>query len=526
MSTMRLPTTPSSAIPAYRPDIDGLRAVAVLLVLVFHAFPGAAPGGFIGVDVFFVISGYLISGILLAKIDDGSFSYADFYSRRLRRIAPSLLIVMLAVLVFGWLVLLPQEYARLRMEAIASALFAANIQFFSETGYFDTAAPTKPLLHLWSLGIEEQFYLIWPVALLLFRFLRIKVIYAAILIVAVSFAVNVASVSSHQAAAFYFPTSRLWELAIGALLVGRSASNAVVAHTASVAGTLLIAIGAAMTPVANFPGWWALPSTLGAALLIWAGASAWINRFALSSQVLVAIGLVSYPLYLWHWPLLSFGQILAGATPASGFRAGALVASVLLAWLTYRAVETPIRRSRIWAVPVALASALAVVAAVAVLAGNIPQPEITQGGDPATIHIGAGGEWVVAGCGVSEEEQKQIRDCYTDRRDTPIYAIWGDSHATALLPGLLRESRPGERWLDVGAGGCPPMNGTHRVFPGDPGYNTPVICAATNKVALSMLTTAPQSARWSSSRPPGWSNCRSTVRTASWSPPRTGSSTA
>ncbi|QOY94046.1 acyltransferase [Massilia sp. UMI-21] len=338
---------------AYRPDIDGLRAVAVLSVVLFHAFPTALRGGFIGVDVFFVISGFLISSILLRELQQGSFSFAGFYARRVRRIFPALALVLAACLAFGWLALFPDEYQQLGKHVVGGAGFAANFFYWAQVGYFDTAADTKPLLHLWSLGIEEQFYILWPVILLLAWRLRARwrvnlLVVAGVLALA-SFALNVAGIAAHPSATFYSPASRAWELLLGAGLACLQAGPPRAARLPAPdllawTGAVLLAAGLALiTRTSLFPGWYALLPVLGAVLLIAAGPQAWFNRVVLSNRLMVWVGLVSYPLYLWHWPLLSFAQIIESREPQPAIRAGAVLLALLLAWLTYRLVERPLR---------------------------------------------------------------------------------------------------------------------------------------------------------------------------------------
>ena len=343
----------------YRPDIDGLRAVAVLGVLVFHAFPGALPGGFAGVDIFFVISGYLISGIILQGLERGQFSFADFYARRIRRIFPALALVLSTFLLVGWFVLLPDEYAMLGKHALGGAAFVANFVFRSEDSYFNVASEAKPFLHLWSLGIEEQFYIVWPILLTLAYRFRFKLGIPILVVLVLSFGLNVANARSNPATTFFLPHTRFWELLIGCALayvhmrLGRNGSHRWLkltnAEAGSVAFTGAVLIGIAYCLLdrnAVFPGWWALAPTLGAAFIIHAGTSASFNRYVLASRPLVFIGLISYPLYLWHWPLLSFAHILQIDEPAI-VRASLLGLSFVLAWATYRWIETPIRKKRL-----------------------------------------------------------------------------------------------------------------------------------------------------------------------------------
>jgi Acyltransferase family len=201
----------------YRADIDGLRAIAVLAVIGFHANPAAVPGGFVGVDIFFVVSGFLITSLILTKLRDGSFSFMEFYARRIRRLFPALVVVLLATWSLGWFILPPTEYAALGRHTLAGAAFAANILSYSEVGYFDVPAAAKPLLHLWSLGVEEQFYIVFPaLLLLLWRYRAIGLSLALIGIV--SFALNIALVRHHPAFTFYLPLTRFWDFMAGGLL--------------------------------------------------------------------------------------------------------------------------------------------------------------------------------------------------------------------------------------------------------------------------------------------------------------------
>ena len=344
--------------PKYRPDIDGLRAVAVLSVVIFHAFPNSLKSGFIGVDIFFVISGYLISSIIFENIDRGSFSFGEFYGRRIKRIFPALTLVLLSCLVFGWFGLLGDEFKQLGKHMAAGAGFVSNFFFWQEVGYFNNAAETKPLLHLWSLAIEEQFYIFWP--LLVWATWKRKtlflVLFATLLIA--SFAYNVHLVRLDPTATFYSPATRVWELLAGVLLAYYSTHaklnaakvgeiwepTALMRHIASSLGVLLLAFGLYKIDSGRpFPGTWALFPVLGSFLLIFAGPAAWFNRFVLSNRLLVWVGLISFPLYLWHWPILSLMRIIESEAPAPYFRNLAVIASLVLAWMTYYFVEKPIR---------------------------------------------------------------------------------------------------------------------------------------------------------------------------------------
>jgi peptidoglycan/LPS O-acetylase OafA/YrhL len=303
----------------YRADIDGLRAIAVLVVVLYHALPRLLPGGFIGVDVFFVISGYLISGQIVSEIRTRNFSLAAFYGRRIRRIFPALILVLLATLAYGFVILLPAELASLGGDVASGAGFVSNILLWQEAGYFDRAAMLKPLLHLWSLGVEEQFYIVWPLALWLAHRAGVLRAWLLALFCAASFMASVVLAPAHPTIDFYAPFTRLWELGAGALLAWRPALRG--GNAFSWAGLLLILGGAAaLNAQLVFPGWWALVPVAGAVLLIGAGPENTVNRL-LSRQEATYLGRISYPLYLWHWPLISYAHFINNARPLKTFPA-------------------------------------------------------------------------------------------------------------------------------------------------------------------------------------------------------------
>jgi len=332
----------------YRADIDGLRAIAVFSVVCFHAFPDWLEGGFMGVDVFFVISGYLISIIVFESLEENRFSFNDFYGRRIRRIFPALILVLLFCYVFGWFTLLADEYQQLGKHMAAGATFLSNFILWRESGYFDTAAETKPLLHLWSLGIEEQFYIIWPPLLWLAFKQRIKLIYVVLSLGVISFVFNICSISFNSIAAFYSPQTRFWELIIGSLLSLIFLKKYCVKFfepyntLLSVSGLILVFISFIFLSKRSVPGYCALLPTIGTALLLLTRDS-WINRKILACQLMVWLGLISFPLYLWHWPLLSFGHILKGDELTTLMKFGLVLLSVVLAMITYQFIEKPIR---------------------------------------------------------------------------------------------------------------------------------------------------------------------------------------
>jgi peptidoglycan/LPS O-acetylase OafA/YrhL len=358
--------------PKYRPDIDGLRAVAVLSVVVYHAFPHLLKGGFVGVDVFFVISGFLISTIIFSSLERNSFSFFDFYCRRIRRIFPALLFVLISCYAFGWFVLLADEYKQLGKHIAAGAGFVSNFVLWDESGYFDAAAETKPLLHLWSLGIEEQFYIFWPFILWLAWKKKFNLFTIAMLLSFLSFGLNLSKYRADGVADFYSPQTRFWELIAGSLLayvtikkfqiltrfgvkLNSWLGTAIYAQPPkengyffqnfqSIFGALLIALSLTyITKEKPFPGTWAILPVLGAVSIIAAGPNSWFNRKILSNRIMVLFGIISFPLYLWHWPLLSFARIIEGGEPEKLIRIAAVVIAIALSWVTYKFIEHPLR---------------------------------------------------------------------------------------------------------------------------------------------------------------------------------------
>ena len=335
--------------PKYRPDIDGLRALAILSVVGFHAF--GVIGGFAGVDIFFVISGYLISTIIFEGIESKNFSFADFYARRIRRIFPALALVLIAVLVGGYFLFVDDEYMEIGKHTAAGAGFVSNLVLWSESGYFKTESELKPLLHLWSLGIEEQFYIFWPLIIWACWSSRLRLLIVTTLLLVVSFICNAYQINIDSVGTFYSPLTRFWELLVGSILavfnfqdVNHKTIFAKHENLLSVLGGLLIILSLfVLDKTKPFPGWWAVLPTVGAAMLIFCSQKALFNRL-LASRILVWFGLISFPLYLWHWPLLGFLRVLGGDRPSTFQRIIAVLIAIGLAWLTYQFIELPIRK--------------------------------------------------------------------------------------------------------------------------------------------------------------------------------------
>ncbi|HEY8049144.1 MAG TPA: acyltransferase family protein [Ramlibacter sp.] len=451
-----------SHAPAYRADVDGLRAVAVLAVIGYHYFPQWVPAGFAGVDVFFVISGYLITGIITGAVEAGRFSIADFYSRRIRRIFPALVIVLLACAAIGWAVLYYEEYLLLGKHIAAGAGFVMNIVLWSETGYFDPAAETKPLLHLWSLGVEEQFYIVWPLVIAYVCRTRVSRFLTVIAVFAASLVACGVYTPAHAAAAFYLPQFRFWELMAGAALAlhpqwaARSARGADIRSLAGL--VLLVASGFVIRAGAPFPGWRALVPVAATFLLLSAGSQGWVNRAFLARKAMVAIGLISYPLYLWHWPLLSFLRIANNDAPVTPGRGAVLFAvSLVLAWLTYELVERPVRRgARGGTKAIAAAAVMACAAGLGLallFAQGVPSREVNSRDPTWPARVGPYTTdvlpWLVA-CPLPPAQAKIFAHCTRDKRGPERFALLGDSKADSVFRGLVRTSTDDGRWMFIG----------------------------------------------------------------------------
>jgi len=448
----------------YRLDIDGLRALAVLSVVLFHAFPEWIHGGFIGVDIFFVISGYLISSIIYKGLNDGSFSFADFYVRRIKRIFPALILVLISCLIFGWFSLLSDEYKQLGKHAFGASIFINNFMFWAESGYFDNNASAKPLLHLWSLSIEEQFYLLWP--LLLFGIYKLKAYLGkALLSLTIGFTLlHFYIFHPDRVAAFYAPYARFFELLIGAYIAYHHLQpkhkpvHPLLKRFKSIqsfVGLGLILIGIQIiTKESHFPGWYALLfPALGTALIIDSPQGSLVNRYLLSTKVVVWVGLISYPLYLWHWPLLSFGFIVGSQAPLLGVRIALVALAFLLATLTYYFIEKPIRFGNPKTSKQKTFLLILCMVAIGISGGaiyekngfvkrNAATPIIKHGGDTGHLIFHQYPYQHFYLCSPQHIQDEALRwdgaiRCFQSKKNQPIdIAIIGDSHAEHLFIGL------------------------------------------------------------------------------------------
>jgi peptidoglycan/LPS O-acetylase OafA/YrhL len=490
--------------PAYRADIDGLRAFAILAVVLYHAFPSVLPGGFVGVDIFFVISGFLISTIIFNSFARDDFSLLEFYAHRVKRIFPALLLVLGVCFGFGWIELWPDEYSQLGKHMAGGMGFVVNFLLWGEAGYFDTASELKPLMHLWSLGIEEQFYLLYPVLIWLIWGGRARLALLVGLLALASFTANVVVAGSDPVGGFFLPQYRFWELLAGGLLAlsvqgegGRSGSllgglSTKLLDVLSLAGlAILIAAASMLHSGLEFPGWWATLPVVGTLLLIAAGPAARVNRGLLANPFMKFVGVISYPLYLWHWPILAFARIADSPELGVGIRSVAVGVSILLAWLTYHWIERPIRFGhRTWIKTTSLCILGVMVGFVGYKTFDREGFRFRQKDFGNTPELLGSQEWVksTASCraliGPPEPEY-----CLQMDGAAPRVALVGDSHAGSLYPGLSAAlGDRGEGLLFLGAPGCPPLADTDFGRGAERGNKA---CMAMTNHVLETVTTHP-----------------------------------
>jgi len=462
----------------YRPDIDGLRAVAIVPVVLYHAGVPGFSGGFVGVDIFFVISGYLITALIQAEIAARSFSLARFYERRIRRIFPALFAVVFASFAAGMFIMLPADLAALGRSAGATALFVSNFLFWRESGYFSAPAELAPLLHTWSLAIEEQFYVAFPMLLLLaHRFFGRHLLPAVAAAGALSFALCVAYTAMQPETAFYLAPFRAWELALGSLAaLGAIAPirSSALRELAAAAGIGMIAWSiVALSPESAFPGVNALYPCVGALLVIHAGASGGsVSGRVLSERLLVLGGLISYSLYLWHWPLLVFTRYGLQRNPEGWETAAVLSVSLLLACFSWRYVERPFRARRMdAAAAVHRRGRLFAGAAAAILAATIlaVASQVTSGwpgrfADYAAVQIRGREDYRAGSCFLEEEQSfadwSKSAPCFIDHGARRTVLLWGDSFAAQYSPGLAGDARARKyNYVQFTAYACPPVPG-------------------------------------------------------------------
>jgi peptidoglycan/LPS O-acetylase OafA/YrhL len=478
----------------YRPDIDGLRAFAVLPVVLYHFGVPGFGGGFVGVDVFFVISGFLITSLIFGELKSGKFSILKFYERRVRRIFPALFTVIAATLAAATEVFFPRDLLRLAESAAATALFGSNFDFWQQSGYFDMGADLKPLLHTWSLAVEEQFYLVFPALLYLMHTRKRTTLLGLVTVLALaSFALSVWAVGRYPSAAFYLAPYRTWELMLGAILaLGEFPvpSSRWVGDALSLAG--LTGIGWAVfafTAATPFPGLNALFPCLGAASLIYVGEgrAGYVKRL-LSSRPLVFVGLISYSLYLWHWPIHVFSKYVSVASQGASESAALIALSFCLAVLSWRYVERPFRRRDVFSRRQIFCIGGAAMAATLLVSGALfAFHGLPQRFSPEVRRIFSEADDVEPrrhGCfNLSPDAVRAGRACLVGdtHASGATFILWGDSHADAILPAVdAAAARVGRKGLFIAHGRCPPI--LHLSLTDEPTQR----CAQLNDAALKL----------------------------------------
>lgn len=447
----------------YRPEIDGLRALAVVPVLLFHAGFGFVAGGFAGVDVFFVISGFLITSIIKTEIRDGSFSIVGFYERRARRLAPALLLVCAVSIPFALMWMLPEELNNFGKSLYAVNLFASNFLFWDQTGYFAPSTALIPLLHTWSLAVEEQFYVVFPLLLLMLRrFSAATTVKVVLALVLLSFGATQILARLDPAANFYLLPSRFWELGIGSCLalvgadrldVGRGRREVLAAlGLLAIAGSYLF-----VEETAFYPGWTTVPVVLGTALLLaFARGDTAVGRL-LSLKPLVAVGLISYSLYLWHQPVFAFARLRAiDEIPAAGY---ALLTALcfVLAYLSWRYVEQPFRKPRRFGRGAVFGATLAAGSVAIALGFGFDGSDGLAARNRALAEITEPS----VGLGKTCDAVADFR-CATSK--TPEIAVWGDSFARHLVDGVIA-SKPDVRLVQLAKNNCGPFLNLAPIMP-------------------------------------------------------------
>lgn len=458
----------------YRSDIDGLRAIAVLSVVIFHYFPSILPGGFVGVDIFFVISGYLITSIILRNASNNEFSFLDFYKRRVLRIFPALLTILVFCLVVGWVFLFQDDYKSIGKHVFSGAFFISNLTLWNESGYFDSQSYLKPLLHLWSLGIEEQFYIVWPLVILAcFRFRETpkRLFFSCAVIFIISYTYSVITMNSADGVNYYSPASRFWELMVGAIVavlkfngIKTSISKFMpLAGLVIIAGSLFF-----INEKMNFPGYIAVFPVFGAAIIVAYDGNRALGNRILSIKPLVCVGIVSYPFYLWHWPLYSFYRSVFADAPDVRILILMMALSLLLATLTYYLIEKPIRfgeHKKISSICLSAGVFSTGFAGIIIflMQGVADRPVNKTAGEYASVtdvyEYYKYGELMRSGVCHSVEIKIAIENGCIKKGDKNIFII-GDSYAAALYNGLdkyIKSKNNGYVISQMTDGNAPPL---------------------------------------------------------------------
>lgn len=470
---------------SYRPEIDGLRGLAILAVLGFHYFPNYFPSGFIGVDIFFVISGYLITRIVVNDCLNAQFSLRAFYARRVRRIFPALLITLLATYVFGLVLLLPNEFKTLNESIVASSAFLLNFLLIrnDSLGYFNASALANPLLHLWSLSIEEQFYIVWPIVCWgLLKTSNYR--YLSLLITVLLLCCDLLHIFDHTFTRYYFPGTRFWEISFGSSLAMWEESIPAIGSNRKWEWSLLV--GTAFAVITTFifrhyanilwPGSRAVVLISSTVFIIWAAPKSEMARRLLSNKHLVLLGLISFPLYLYHWPFLGFYELIFTTSPGLGLKILFLLVAVCLAYFTYRYVEVPARKDNKGRVCGGLLLGMMFVTSLAVVTyckdgfSGRYEKEIVFNDVPKDVNFRSSSDRCLRLFGYlflpSPNPQRDF--CLLQDDETPGKKILfiGDSHASKLYQGFLAMGV--KSVSHIGRGSCPPIQ---YLNPDDPWYN-------------------------------------------------------
>ncbi|MDP3231302.1 MAG: acyltransferase family protein [Myxococcales bacterium] len=461
-----------SAPSEHRADVDGWRALAVTLVVLFHAWPALVPGGFVGVDVFFVISGFVMTRLVQRHEQASTFSVSDFYLRRINRLAPALLVVVVATLVAAVLLLSPSLVALVVAHAAAGLAMVVNVLLAAQASYFDVTAEVKPLLHLWSLAVEEQFYLVVPLAVVLTRRRPGVRVTATLVLSLSSLAASVVLTASAPTWAYYLPITRAWELLAGVLVAQRSTTLAA-GHRMAREGLALLGLGCVLAAAIGFdkttpfPGAWALLPVGGTVLLLWTGPQTRLARLVSHPRV-VWLGLVSYPLYLWHWPVLTLSRLSVPLEQTIVVTPLAIIASLALAWATFTFVERPVRarQSRLVAGGLVMAAATLGVGVTTLQLTNGIERWSGRGPEAAKVsRFERDYEYLddarFGTCWLLDEPAKgDASTCIEEAPpELPLVMVWGDSHAARFSAGLraLQAERRAFRVAQRTRSSCPPL---------------------------------------------------------------------
>ncbi|MGA8489623.1 MAG: acyltransferase family protein, partial [Terriglobales bacterium] len=492
---LRLAVT-GPAEKTYRPDIDGLRAIAIISVALFHS--GVCPGGFSGVDLFFTISGFLIGGHIYAELRDGKFSFLRFYYRRAKRILPALFTVLIAIQAVSMLLLSPAESVLVGRDTFAATLSVSNIMFWKKAGYFAPSSELNPLLMTWSLGVEEQFYMIIPILMVLLTRARKNLLVPFLgLICVASFVYAWVQLPTHPSAVFYLIQSRAWEIGAGVLLAvlspnfdGAKEKHSKALQWISIVGLLMVLVPMAwLSRQTPFPGPAALPSVAGAVFLI-ASRGSWINRHLLALRPLVFTGRVSYSWYLWHWPVLAFLRVILGR-PLSSVEGGlAVTFAFALAIPSYFLIEQPLRHTARSPAQLLLRYGLAGVVMLC-LGGAI----WGSGGVPLRYPALAARESAAVSDILSDpciirnvsSRPNLSERCYQQTEHDQFVALWGDSHAAAVAPAVRSIAyKYGYGFREVNMASCPPLPGVFFLSRKNPEYQD--LCQRFNHQVLDLIS--------------------------------------